>query len=117
MKTRFTRGKGHTGTILGNHTVNDGGLDAIDDVVACSGYIMAIAADFYFVLYEKLQRLAMAKQSKQREPYISSIFTFQAVLILFPVAGQDSNPPSATRHGICVRRSKGVSIFLSLVHC
>lgn len=45
----------HTGTILGNHTVNDGGLDAVNDIIACAGYEMTISANFYILLLQRSQ--------------------------------------------------------------
>lgn len=37
-------------SILSNYTVNDGGFHAIDDVVACAGYEVAISTNFYIFL-------------------------------------------------------------------
>lgn len=36
---------GHTWAVLGNHAVNHSRLDAVDDVVACSGDKVPVAAD------------------------------------------------------------------------
>lgn len=39
-----------TWAVLGNHGINDGGFDAVHDVVGRTGYEVAIAADLYIFL-------------------------------------------------------------------
>lgn len=62
------RGEKHTGSVLSNHTVNDGGFDAVDDVVACAGYKVAVAANLYLVLWAPEKGLStytiLAKRKK-----------------------------------------------------
>lgn len=40
----------HTWSILGDHTVNDGSFDTVDDIVACARYVVAVTANLYFLL-------------------------------------------------------------------
>ena len=50
------RGEKHTGSVLSNHTINDGGFDSVDDVVACAGYKVSISANLYIFLFDTFQR-------------------------------------------------------------
>lgn len=52
--------RARTWSVLGNHTINDGRLDAIDDVVACAGYKVAISANLYILLFDTFQRQGAA---------------------------------------------------------
>lgn len=41
---------GRTWAVLGYHTINDGGFDAVHGVVACAGYQMTVSANLYIFL-------------------------------------------------------------------
>lgn len=68
------------------------GLDAVDDVVACAGYEVAVEADLNVLLRTKLQHQAPDTRWKQKagKPYLSGVFLFQTIELVFSIAGQDS---------------------------
>ena len=80
----------HTRSVLGNHTVNNSSLDVVDDVVACAGYKVAIAANFYIFLRDAFSISTRSAKHRQRESYPSSVFLPQALVCFLSIAGQDS---------------------------
>jgi hypothetical protein len=55
-----------TWSILGNHTINDGGFHAVDDVVACAGYEVAISTNFYIFLLESFSDWREAEKDRNQ---------------------------------------------------
>lgn len=43
----------HTWAVLSDHAVNGGSFNAVDDVIAGAGDVVAIAADLYIVLFKE----------------------------------------------------------------
>jgi len=56
--------RARTWSILSNYTVNDGGLDAINDVVACAGNIVAISTNFYIFLFDSFSDLEQGRAGR-----------------------------------------------------
>jgi len=51
-------------SILSNYTINDGGLDAVDDIVACAGNIVAISTNFYIFLFDSFSDLERGRAGR-----------------------------------------------------
>lgn len=58
--------RAHTWSILSNHTVNDGGFHAVDDVVACAGYEVSISANFNIFLFESFSDWREAEKDRNQ---------------------------------------------------
>lgn len=57
-----------TRAVLSYHAINDGGLDRVDNVVACAGDEMSVETDFYFRLrrYDLASGLYLQKERLRR---------------------------------------------------
>lgn len=59
----------HTRAILGNNTVNSGSFYAVDDIIACTRYKMAISENLYIALETSQHGFLLVMDSYVYVPY------------------------------------------------